>query len=109
MLTIDVKHALAIVVTAGMFFAPAVCAQNQPPVSTVPGNPVAGQPLTSQQLDDLVAPIALYPDPLIGEVLAAATYPLEIAEADQWVRDHPKWKPSKLMDKAKKENWDPSV
>jgi len=34
---------------------------------------------------------------------------MEIAEAEQWVRDHPGWKPSKLMDKAKKENWDPSV
>ena len=64
---------------------------------------------TPQQLDDLVAPIALYPDPLVGEVLAASTYPIEIAEAEQWVRDHPHWKPSKLMDKAKKENWDPSV
>jgi hypothetical protein len=62
-----------------------------------------------QQLDDLVAPIALYPDPLVAEVLAASTYPMEIAEAEQWVRDHPKWKPSKLMDEAKKQNWDPSV
>jgi hypothetical protein len=34
---------------------------------------------------------------------------MEIAEADQWLRDHPKWKPSKLMDEAKKQNWDPSV
>ena len=65
--------------------------------------------MSPQQLDDLVAPIALYPDPLVGEVLAASTYPIEIAEAEQWVRDHPNWKPSKLMDKAKKENWDPSV
>jgi hypothetical protein len=65
--------------------------------------------LAAQQLDDLVAPIALYPDPLIGEVLAASTYPMEIAEASQWVRDHPQWKPSKLMDQAKKQNWDPSV
>ncbi len=62
-----------------------------------------------QQLDDLVAPIALYPDPLVGQVLAASTYPMEIAEAEQWVRDHPKWKPSKLMSEAKKQNWDPSV
>jgi hypothetical protein len=62
-----------------------------------------------QQLDDLVAPIALYPDPLVAEVLAASTYPMEVAEAEQWVRDHPKWKPSKLMDEAKKQNWDPSV
>ena len=62
-----------------------------------------------QQLDDLVAPIALYPDPLLSEVLAASTYPMEIAEAEQWVRDHANWKPPKLMDEAKKQNWDPSV
>ena len=45
----------------------------------------------------------------MGEVLAASTYPMEIAEAQQWVLDHPKWKPSKMMDEAKKQNWDPSV
>jgi len=65
--------------------------------------------MSPQQLDELVAPIALYPDPVLGEVLAASTYPMELAEAEQWVRDHRKWKPSKLMDKAKKEPWDPSV
>jgi len=77
--------------------------QSAPP----PSQP--GAPLSPQQLDDLVAPIALYPDPLVAQVLAAATYPMEIAEAEQWVRDHPSWKTSKLMDKAKKQNWDPSV
>src|ERR1700683_4794080 len=68
-----------------------------------------GAPMSPQQLDDLVAPIALYPDPVVGEVLAASTYPMEIAEAEQWVRAHPHWKPSKLMDEAKKQPWDPSI
>jgi len=84
--------------------ATAYSPQNAPPA----GTPSAAS-LPPQQLDDLVAPIALYADPLVGEVLAASTYPIEIAEAEQWVRDHPRWKPSKLMDQAKKENWDPSV
>jgi len=66
-------------------------------------------PLPAQQLDDLVAPIALYPDSLVAQALAASTYPIEVAEAQQWVKDHPKWKPAKLMDEAKKETWDPSV
>ena len=92
-------------VYAAIFFAfvlvQAVCAaQNAPP---------PGQPIAPQQLDDLVAPIALYPDPLLGQVLAASTYPMEIAEADQWLRDHPHWRPSKLMDQAKKQPWDPSI
>ena len=75
-------------------------------------SPPAAQPgaaASPQQLDDLVAPIALYPDPLVAQVLAASTYPMEIAEAEQWMRDHAGWKPSKLMDRAKKENWDGSV
>jgi hypothetical protein len=74
-----------------------------------PANTEPGQRLSPQQLDDLVAPIALYPDPLLGEVLAASTYPMEVAEAQQWLQDHRQWKPSKLMDEAKKQNWDPSV
>jgi hypothetical protein len=63
-------------------FAP----QNAPPAGA---EPPAGQPgaaISPQQLDDLVAPIALYPDPVVGEVLAAS-YPIEIAEAEQWLRD----------------------
>src|SRR5580658_5453798 len=67
----------------------------------------AAQP--AQQLDDLVAPIALYPDSLVAQVFAASTYPIEVAEAEQWVKDHPKWKAAKLMDEAKKQTWDPSV
>ena len=82
--------------------------QNGPPPGAQNGPP-PGTPLSAPQMDDLVAPIALYPDPLLGEILAASTYPIEIAEAEQWVRDHSKWKPSKLMDEAKKQNWDPSV
>jgi hypothetical protein len=84
-------------------------AQNPPPNAPPQGAAEQGAPLSPQQLDDLVAPIALYPDPLVAEILAAATYPMEIAEAQQWVQDHAKWKPSKLMDEAKKQKWDPSV
>ena len=65
--------------------------------------------MTAQQLDDLVAPIALYPDPLLSQVFAASTYPVEIGEAEQWVKDHPNWKGSKLMKEATKQNGDPSA
>ena len=96
------KHILAgAMVLAAGFVA---IAQAPPPAAPPPG-----QLLAPQQLDDLVAPIALYPDPLVSEVLVAATYPIEIAEAYQWVQDHRNWKPAKLMDEAKKQNWDPSV
>ena len=70
--------------------------------------------MTAQQLDDLVAPIALYPDPLLSQALAASTYSVEIGQAEQWVaeqwvKDHPNWKGSKLMKEAKKQNGDPSA
>ena len=80
-----------------------------PPPGAPPAAPPPGTAMTPEQLDDLVAPIALYPDPLLSEILAASTYPMEIAEAEQWVRDHPKWHGKKLLDEAKKQNWDPSV
>lgn len=78
--------------------------QQPPPQAAQPGTP-----MPPQALDNLVAPIALYPDPLLAEVLAASTYPMEVAEAEQWLEDHHKWKPDKLMEEAKKQNWDPSV
>src|ERR1017187_4528092 len=92
----------------GFFLLQAAAAQ-YPPQNAPPAGVQPAAQISPQQLEDLVAPIALYPDPLVGEVLAASTYPMEIAEAEQWVRDHPSWKPSKLMDQAKKQNWDPSV
>jgi len=50
-----------------------------------PADP-AGAPLSEGQLDQLTAPIALYPDPLIGQILAASTYPLEVVEAYRWLQ-----------------------
>jgi hypothetical protein len=107
------KYWLGIAALSAFYLLHMALGQEYPPAQPAPLPPPAGsapsQPLSPQQLDDLVAPIALYPDPLVGEVLAASTYPMEIAEAEQWVQDHPKWKPSKLMDEAKKQKWDPSV
>src|SRR5579864_5078910 len=98
------RYGAAIFIAVFLLYAAAAAPQNGPSTVAQPG-----ALMPPRQLDDLVAPIALYPDPVVGELLAASTYPIEIAEAEQWVRDHPHWKPSKLMDKAKKENWDPSV
>jgi hypothetical protein len=65
--------------------------------------------LTAQQLDNLVAPLALYPDPLLSQVLVAATYPLEVVEANQWLQQNRSLTGTGLMDAAKQQNWDPSV
>jgi Protein of unknown function (DUF3300) len=66
-------------------------------------------PLDPQQLDDLVAPIALYPDNLLSQILAASTYPIEVVEAQQWLQQNRRLKGQQLLDAAKQQNWDPSV
>jgi len=66
-------------------------------------------PATPQQLDGLVAPIALYPDPLLAQVLAASTYPLEIVTAARFVKQHSQLKGKALVEAAGKQDWDPSV
>jgi hypothetical protein len=67
------------------------------------------QLLSPQQLDTLVAPVALYPDGLLSQILAAATYPLEIAEAAQWLQQNPNLQGAQLVDAARQQNWDPSI
>jgi hypothetical protein len=65
--------------------------------------------LTSDELNQLVAPIALYPDALIAQILAASTYPTEIVEADRWMEKHSKLKGKHLAKEVNKQPWDPSV
>jgi uncharacterized membrane protein YgcG len=66
-------------------------------------------PLTPEALQRLVAPIALYPDALVAQILAASTYPSEIVEADRWLQDHSNLKDENLADEVDKQSWDPSV
>jgi Protein of unknown function (DUF3300) len=65
--------------------------------------------LPSDQLDSLVAPIALYPDPMLAQVLAASTYPLEIIQLQQWLAKNPNLKDKALADAVAKQPWDPSI
>src|ERR1700689_4671017 len=83
--------------------------QQEPPPPPSQAPPPPGQPMAPQQLDDLVAPIALYPDPLLGQILAASTYPLELSEAGQWLQQYRGLQGKKLTDEARKQNWDPSI
>lgn len=61
------------------------------------------------QLDSLVAPIALYPDSLMSQILVASTYPLEIVQAEQWLSMHSDLQGEALTSAAEQENWDASV
>ena len=67
------------------------------------------QPLNQQELAQLVAPIALYPDALLAQVLTASTYPLEVVMAARWSEKNPDLKGAALEDAMQKEPWDPSV
>jgi hypothetical protein len=69
----------------------------------------AGELLKAEQLDQLVAQIALYPDSLLAEVLMASTYPLEIVSADRWVKQNSKLKDEALKTAAEKQGWDESI
>jgi Protein of unknown function (DUF3300) len=65
--------------------------------------------IPNDQLDALVAPIALYPDPLLSQVLVASTYPLEIIQLQQWLAMHKDLKGDALVTAVEKEDWDPSI
>jgi hypothetical protein len=65
--------------------------------------------IPSDQLDSLVAPIALYPDPLLAQVLTASTYPLEVIQLQQWLLKNPGIKDQALVDAVAKQSWDPTV
>src|SRR5256884_1525951 len=65
--------------------------------------------IPADQLDALVAPIALYPDPLLSQTLVASTYPLEIMQLQQWLEKNKGLKDQALADAVKKQDWDPSI
>src|SRR5262245_51482907 len=67
------------------------------------------QPLSDAQLEQLVAPIALYPDSLVAQILMASTYPLEVVEAARWSKANPKVTGKALEDAMQKQSWDASV
>lgn len=61
------------------------------------------------ELDQMLAPVALYPDALLSQVLMAATYPLDVVEAARWTRAHPGLQGDEAVTKVTDEPWDPSV
>jgi Protein of unknown function (DUF3300) len=83
--------------------------QGQPQPQQQPPQQPQQQVLTQQQLQQLVAPIALYPDALLAQVLTASTYPLEVTLAARWAEKNPNLKGAALEEAMQKEPWDPSV
>ncbi|MGA2341561.1 MAG: DUF3300 domain-containing protein [Steroidobacteraceae bacterium] len=79
--------------------APAPAATSQPPYTQQ----------APEQLQQLVAPIALYPDSLVAQVLAASTFPEQVVEADRWVQANPDLQGDALAQAVDQQPWDPSV
>lgn len=80
------------------------------PVSAAPAKPGADKaPFKPEELEQLLAPIALHPDDLISQILMAATYPVEVVQAERWVKANPKLTGDPLAKELEKQSWDPSV
>lgn len=66
-------------------------------------------PFKAEELEQIVAPIALYPDALLAQVLMASTYPLEIVQAARWAKEHPEVKGEAVAEEVQQQSWDASV
>jgi hypothetical protein len=85
---------------------------SQTPASTPAadsGNPTEPAPMSATDLQSLVAPIALYPDALVAQILTGSTFPDQVAIADYWVQQNKSLTGSALMQAVDKQSWDPSV
>ncbi len=106
MMTRAIRELTAILCVAAIAPANAVAAQTQQ--AAAPTEQAAAK-LPPEQLDSLVAPIALYPDPLLRQTLVASTYPLEVIQLKQWMDQHKDLGDKALADALKKQDWDPSI
>src|SRR5271165_4958763 len=101
-----VRELAAIVCVAAIVPGNAVAVPTQQPAAAAEQ---AAAKLPAEQLDSLVAPIALYPDPLLSQTLVASTYPLEVVQLQQWLNQHKDLNEKALADAVKKQDWDPSI
>ena len=103
------QKVLAICLSWWMLCAPGAmyATPMQQSAGQVPSAPVEKQ--TPEELQQLVAPIALYPDALVSQILAGATYPTEIVQADRWVQEHSTLKGKDLANAVDQQSWDPSI
>jgi hypothetical protein len=101
--------ALTIMTAASLPAAAQQPAPTQAPPPTPPPSQTDQTLLKPEQLEALVAPIALYPDALLANMLAAATYPLEVVEADRWFKENKNLKGDALKTAVDTKGWDDSV
>jgi len=108
-------RAVAYAITASLVIDPLAFAQQPPPAGgaqpAAAGQQAAQKPAagSQQEKDELLAPIALYPDALLSQIFMASTYPLEIVEAARWQKSNASLKDKELEAALEKQSWDPSV
>ena len=111
--TRSMRKYVAVACTAAMIpgyaFPAAAAASPQQAQPQAAVSDTASVTIPAAQLDSLVAPIALFPDPVLAQVLAASTYPLELLQLHQWVQKNPGLKDQALLDAVGKQPWDPSI
>jgi len=108
---------IVLAISAALVLEPVAFAQQPaPPGGTSPPaagasaqKPASGKTFSQQDLDELMAPVALYPDALLAQVLMASTYPLEVVEAARWQKANASLKDKALEEALEKQTWDPSV
>src|SRR5215218_986003 len=88
---------------------PSLAQPTSKPSSAIPADTVDKPPLKKEELEQLMAPIALYPDSLLTQMLMASTYPLEIVQADRWAKAHKDLTGDALAKELEKMEWDASV
>src|SRR4029077_451384 len=107
---ISVKLFLASVLSCALILVTTGCASMAAPeLQAAAPSVIQPAQMTSEQLQQLVAPIALYPDELVAQILAASTYPTEIVEAERWLQQNSSLKGAQLASEVDKQSWDPSV
>lgn len=104
-------HMSALLAALLVVITPAVAEESgaAPTSATASGQQAASKTFSQQELDQLLAPIALYPDALLAQIFMASTYPLEVVEAARWVKANPKVTGKALEDAMVKQSWDPAV
>ena len=99
----------AAILLAVSLLAPGGGAQTSSPPATGTQPASAKPPFNPEQLEQVVAPITLYPDPVIAQIFLASTYPIEVVQAARFVKANPNLKGDALNEALKKEPWDDSV
>jgi uncharacterized membrane protein YgcG len=92
-----------------LVFASGILAQVKVDQKQGEGKQVEGKQFKQEELDQMLAAIALYPDALLVQILMASTYPLEVVQADRWTKQNKDLKGDALTAALEKQGWDPSV